>query len=484
MVGTTISHYQILEKLGEGGMGVVYKARDRHLDRFVAIKVLTPGRVSDPERKRRFVQEAKAASALNHPNIIAIYDIWSDAGDDFIAMEYVAGKTLDQLIPRKGMELSETLKIAIQIAGALAAAHRAGIVHRDVKPANIMVNHEGFVKILDFGLAKLRDPTAPGDTDSTKTIGPNTQKGVVVGTIAYMSPEQAEGKPVDARSDIFSFGAVLYELLSGRRAFQRETTGATLAAVLACEPPPIEETPPEVSRMVSRMLAKKRESRYQSAEQLLADLDRIAQPQHRFLPRRLWFVQKHRWLCAAVLVLAAALVAGVVWSGRGSDAVFPPGPAMAALPVTEDLRRAQEYLQRYDRKGNIDAAVAVLLPALRRNPSSAGLHACLSEAYRRKYIKTFDKEWLQKAIESGQRAVAANDFLEAGHIALGMALFENGQKEAAAKQFERAHARNPLSGPAHLGLAKLSSGSDAEQLYLEAVQYSGDWITLLESAEM
>jgi len=226
LLGHTIAHYEIVEKLGEGGMAVVYKARDLHLDRFAALKILPPDKVADPERKRRFVQEAKAASALNHPNIITIHDISSDQGVDFIAMEYVAGKPLDQLIPRKGLPPAEALKYAVQIADALAAAHAAGIIHRDVKPGNIMVTEEGRVKVLDFGLAKLTEPvsqaeqltrsTALGRTDAspTETLqAPRTETGRLLGTVAYMSPEHAEGCQMDARSDIFSFGAVLYEML-------------------------------------------------------------------------------------------------------------------------------------------------------------------------------------------------------------------------------------------------------------------------------
>src|ERR1700680_3119716 len=197
MVGPTISHYEIIEKLGEGGMGIVYKALDTHLDRFVAIKVLPPEKVADAERKRRFVQEAKAASALNHPNIITIHDIASENGIDFIAMEYVPGKALNQLIPRKGLPLSESLKYAIQIADALAAAHAAGIIHRDLKPGNVMVSgaegRPGLVKVLDFGLAKLTDRTESGEREFTETIrqddAPGTDEGTIVGTVSYMSPE-------------------------------------------------------------------------------------------------------------------------------------------------------------------------------------------------------------------------------------------------------------------------------------------------------
>ena len=200
----------LAEKLGGGGMGVVYKARDSHLDRFVAIKVLPPDKVADADRKRRFVQEAKAASALNHPNIVTVYDIDTADGVDFIAMEHVDGKTLDELIGRKALPLKEGFRVAIQIADALAAAHAAGIIHRDLKPSNIMAGSDGRVRVLDFGLAKLTEPEDP-EFAATQTMRPTTEQGTVVGTVAYMSPEQAEGKRVDTRSDVFSFGLVLYE---------------------------------------------------------------------------------------------------------------------------------------------------------------------------------------------------------------------------------------------------------------------------------
>jgi len=227
MVGRTVSHYQILEKLGEGGMGVVYKAMDTHLDRLVAIKVLPREKVADAERKRRFVQEAKSASALNHPNIVTIYDIDSADGIDFIAMELIVGKTLERWIPRHGLRLNEALKYSVQIADALAAAHSAGIVHRDLKPNNVMVTEQGLVKVLDFGLAKLTEPSAPPEDEATRTLKATTEEGTIVGTASYMSPEQAEGKKIDARSDTFSFGALLYEMVTGRRAFQGDSQIAT-----------------------------------------------------------------------------------------------------------------------------------------------------------------------------------------------------------------------------------------------------------------
>ena len=213
MIGQTLGHYRIDSKLGEGGMGVVYRAFDTHLDRAVAIKVLRPDATASAERKRRFVLEAKSASALNHPSIIHIYDIDTanlpDGPTDFIAMEFVPGKTLGQYIGKNGLSLKDTLKYGIQIADALARAHTAGIVHRDLKPANVMVSEDGRVKLLDFGLAKLTEKIDDDPEGTTVTLdSPQTEEGAIVGTVAYMSPEQAEGMKVDGRSDIFSVGSL------------------------------------------------------------------------------------------------------------------------------------------------------------------------------------------------------------------------------------------------------------------------------------
>jgi predicted Ser/Thr protein kinase len=285
MIGKTLGHYQITEKLGEGGMGVVYKARDLHLDRFVALKILPPEKVADAERKRRFVQEAKAASALNHPNIVTIHDITQEGGTDFIVMEYVEGKTLDQRIGHRGLRLNDALKYAVQIADALAKAHSAGIVHRDLKPTNIMVNEDGVVKVLDFGLAKLTEQVRGDETASTATIDsegrPITEEGVIVGTVAYMSPEQALGETLDARSDIFSFGSVLYEMVAGRRAFSAESPASTRTLILLDDPPPLaryaNDVPTELQRIVSKALRKDRRERYQTIRDLGLDLKFLAE---------------------------------------------------------------------------------------------------------------------------------------------------------------------------------------------------------------
>ena len=256
--------YRIIEEIGRGGMGIVYRAHDESLARDVAIKALPPEKLADVERKHRFVREAKCASALNHPNIVTIYGIEEDAGVDFIAMEYIQGRTLAQLIPSNGLRINQALNYATQIAGALAAAHSAGIIHRDLKPANVMVTNDGLVKVLDFGLAKLGEPL-PSELEYTRTAQDLTVGGTIIGTAAYMSPEQIERRELDTRSDIFSFGALLYEMLTGRKAFQRESGIATLAAVLREEPPPASEiaheVPPEVERIIGRCLQKNPQDR-------------------------------------------------------------------------------------------------------------------------------------------------------------------------------------------------------------------------------
>ena len=282
MTGRQLGQYQIVEKLGEGGMGVVYKARDTRLNRYVALKVLPADRIADPDLKRRFIHEARAASALNHPNIITVHDIVQEAGVDFIVMEYLAGKTLETVIRRKGMPIGEALRCGVQMADALATAHQAGIIHRDLKPANVMVSDSGLVKVLDFGLAKLSERPATarhGETRTAMTGEPLTDKGTILGTVNYMSPEQAQGKAVDARSDIFSFGAVLYEMLTGRRAFQGETPIDTLSAIMRDDPKPAGELrtglPREIDRTIARCLRKEPGRRFQHMEDLKVALEEL-----------------------------------------------------------------------------------------------------------------------------------------------------------------------------------------------------------------
>jgi serine/threonine protein kinase len=279
MVGRTVHHYQFLEKLGAGGMGEIWKAQDTRLNRFVAVKVLTSASAGDPERRRRFIQEAQAASALNHPNIITIHDIISEGDAEFMVMEFVQGKTLIDLIPKGGLRVPQVLKYAVQMTDALQTAHSAGIVHRDLKPGNVMVTETGLVKVLDFGLAKLTDSSPLSQTgssgdDTTRTIAeaPLTVEGSIIGTVSYMSPEQAQGKKVDARSDIFSFAVVLYEMVTGTRAFAGDSALSTLSAILRDETRPIPEiapdTPPQLEHVINRCLRKHPDQRFQTMKEV------------------------------------------------------------------------------------------------------------------------------------------------------------------------------------------------------------------------
>ncbi len=276
MIGTKLAHYTITGKLGEGGMGVVYEAIDDHLERDVALKLLSREAVANPSRKQRFVLEAKTASALNHPNIVTIYDISSADSTDFLAMELVRGRTLEQALSRGKLRLADTLKYSVQIADALAAAHAVGIVHRDLKPGNIMINERGDVKVLDFGLAKLTDRGTITEDEETRTGFGITAEGALVGTVPYMSPEQAEGRKVDARSDIFSFGSVVYEMLTGRPAFRGTNSMAVAASILRDEPQPpseiVPDLPPELERVVSRCLRKPVDRRSQSMAEVHVSL--------------------------------------------------------------------------------------------------------------------------------------------------------------------------------------------------------------------
>lgn len=337
--GRSLARYSIREKLGEGGMGVVYKALDTRLDRLVSLKVLPSDRVADPERKRRFVKEAKAASALNHPNIVTVYDIDQVEGIDFIAMEYVAGKTLDRQIPPKGMRINKVLEIGIQIADALAAAHAAGIIHRDLKPSNIMVSDSGPVKILDFGLAKLIEKPAPDNAENgppeTREFSLRTDEGMILGTAAYMSPEQAQGRKIDSRTDIFSFGAVLYEMVSGRKAFQGASLTATLAAVIRDEPMPLNEivtdVPADLVKVIRRCLRKDPARRWQTMSDLRVALmelseESLSQPVSDIAPTS---SSNRRGLIAALILLP--VLATAIWLiFRNAGSQSPP-PAVAQL---------------------------------------------------------------------------------------------------------------------------------------------------------
>ncbi len=321
MIGTTLHHYRIIRPLGRGGMGEVYAAEDTRLNRIVALKVLPLMTAADPERLSRFQREAKAIAALNHPNVVTIYSVEEADGVPFLTMELIEGKPLDVLIPKHGMKLAALLEFAVPLTDAVSVAHQRGIVHRDLKPSNIMVGDDRRLKVLDFGLAKLSQETVGDAAAETATIEQLTARHGVMGTASYMSPEQAEGRPVDHRSDIFSLGILLYEMATGTRPFRGESPMSILSAIIKDAPAPAVDVNPgvplELDRVIRRCLAKDPARRYQSAVDLRNDLEDLthAHPAE----RRAFGARRVTQGLVAVVILAVAVTATLVLSRRGRD---------------------------------------------------------------------------------------------------------------------------------------------------------------------
>lgn len=474
--GSVFGHYEIVGRLGEGGMGAVFRAVDRSLGRTVALKVISRDVITNSDRKR-FEREAKAASALNHPNIVTIYEYSAVDGVEFIAMEYVEGTPLDRILATRQLPESKLFFIAAQVASALAKAHAAGIVHRDLKPANIMVRPDGQAKVLDFGLAKQSIANA-GDESEQATETGITSAGMVLGTPAYMSPEQALGDSVDSRSDIFSFGVILYELACGRRPFQGANAMATLRQVVHAEPvPPLEVTPSlakPLARLIEQCLTKDREQRLQS----LADVPGVIESHKQEARPSIRAARGGRVTWAAGGV-AVALVG--VWSGRDTISEWLGRPALTAPRTSyEHYEIGQGLLNRQDRKGNYDKAITSFQASIAADGDNAGAYAGLAAAYFVKQRATPDPQWLRMGREAAESAVAKNPDLAVARAAKAVALLLDGKQELASSEAARAVQLDPRSSGAHQAMGEVMKGrrdfNGAEREFRRAVELApGDW---------
>lgn len=479
MIGKSIGPYQVLAKLGAGGMGEVWRARDERLDREVAIKVLPADIVASPSRRERFAREARAASALVHPNIITIHEINAADGLDFIVMEYVRGETLGAALSRGRLPVDRALDYATQIAAALAAAHHAGIVHRDLKPGNVMITPGGLVKVLDFGIAK-RMLDTPEHAQET-TFAALTMAGDSIGTPAYMSPEQTVGDTVDARSDVFSFGIVLYEMLAGRLPFQSTTRLSLIRQIVHDPPAPIRTVAPDlpagVVAIVERCLAKDPAGRYANAGEVGDALRALAAPR---APVTSPLRGRHRRAAGAALAVTFVVLAGIGWQ-RGPAALrwlrtatTPPAtlPDIDA-PPQELYRRATESLRLSYREKYVDTAIAQLERALQLMPDYPSADARLSLAFWRRNAQRADPEWQKRALVHAERAVTGDSQLAVAHIAYGAALALAGDRTKAAAEFATAETLDPANWELQWRLGDFAFAQKdptrAEQHYRRAV---------------
>jgi tetratricopeptide (TPR) repeat protein len=449
--GQQLSHYRLIEKIGEGGMGVVWKAEDTRLHRHVALKFVPEAGTRETDAVDRHLREARAASALNHPNICAIHDIGEWGGRRFIVMELLEGRGLDERIGHGSLDVETAIDLAIQIADALDAAHTKGIVHRDIKPANIVVTERGQPKVLDFGLAKLSTDSqeTAGPDDETRTSLDATTPGSVMGTVSYMSPEQALGKALDPRTDVFSLGIVLYEMLTGWRAFHGSSTAEVYDAILNRAPTaPVElnpAVPAELQRIVNRCLEKDRELRYQSAADLAADLKTLKRDATREQPVASP-PQKLPLIIAAVFVVAVLAVGSIWWSGQGGNETIAPPPATAGTSDGEAYRLYEEGRAALNRRGlEVADAISLLDQAVARDGNFAQAYAALASAHlvSANYLRTPSALARSRAESNARKARELDATLAEPVAVLAMSQIEQNHWKEAIELFDRAVALDP-----------------------------------------
>jgi serine/threonine-protein kinase len=447
-----ITHYEILEKIGEGGMGVVFKARDLRLDRIVAVKMLPDDKFAAPSLRERFLREARTASSLNHSNIVTIYEVESSEESHLIVMEYVKGKSLSQILQPRGLPVMNALRYAVQVADGIAKAHAAGIIHRDLKPSNIMVTDDGVVKILDFGLAKRFDTP---QTDSMRTREDTlTDSGTVMGSVSYMSPEQALGNPLDIRSDIFSFGVVLYEMLAGVRPFEGKSPMVTLQKIQNEPAPRLRKKRPEASEalevIVHKTLEKERSKRYQSmtavAENLRAVLSKMTTTNSTIAEAVTRELEAFGKVVRTILTRSD--------DEKPSKIIDPAKTPTRSLAASEWTRHGRIALKRYDRPENIDLAIEIFRKAVERDPKFAPAYAGLAESYYRKNSLIPDPQWTRLALESSRQAVELDGDLALARVARGIVLLQSPKSGEAGPELERALELDPRSSQAHMWMAE------------------------------
>jgi tetratricopeptide (TPR) repeat protein/predicted Ser/Thr protein kinase len=512
VTGRTLSHYEILDDLGAGGMGVVYRAHDTRLDRDVAIKVLPTDRPLSETARKRFQREALAASALNHPNIITIYEVGSEGDTDFIVMEYVRGTTLSSVLKKRPLGLAEATRYCVQIAEALAKAHASGIIHRDLKPGNIMITEDGLVKVLDFGLAKFdASATKDGegiDSDTAAKEFTLTQPGMITGTVAYMSPEQARGERVDARSDIFSFGIVMFEALSRHLPFPGPNSIALLHNLHFSPPRDLGELAPKVPKplagLISKMLEKKPEKRIQTMSEVATELRKHAaglvdgpvtwHPSDATVEMSSLAAQGPKKICWRNVWLAGGAIVLVILGGvmgwrhfrkvklaqTASAPIYQPGDTAYTL-----YQRARQNLDHWDREGNIDNAIKLGERAVQLDPQSAASYAALGEAYVLKNQANPDPQWIRMASQYANKAVSLDNYLSTAHSSLGLVKMESGDTVGAEKELRAAADLDPKSDRPHALFGrlydKMGNTHDAQRELNIALKLNNkDWQTYLQ----
>src|SRR3989454_3066071 len=479
-VGTKLGRYEIIKPLGAGGMGEVYLAQDTKLDRKVAIKFLPESLVADEQARKRLVREARAAAKLDHPNICSIYEVSEDDGRSFIVMQHVEGETLDSRMKRKSLDFSESLSIAAQVADALAEAHAHGIIHRDIKPSNIMLTPRGKVKVLDFGLAKIVSGEVAVDPEA-ETSMLLTQTGVVMGTAPYMSPEQLRAEQLDGRSDIFSYGTVLYEIVSRRRPFEAKSLAELTSAILMRDPPPLQSHSGVITAaleaLILKCLEKDRERRYQTMVELLVDLDRVSRqfesgrvtasindaPTVRMATagskrqsswRRL--VKSRAAPIFVVLMMLALALIGYLHFFRSPTISNQPINKRETSPAYDTYLRAKVNLKSENRD-EIENAIALLKQVVAIDPKFAPGWAALARAYNIKsfYFSAPDAEKKQlneDAAVAVEKALSLDPNLAEGHFARGVILWTHANRfphEAAIHSYRRALELDPNLDEAH-----------------------------------